>query len=169
MDAMTDANAIRRMMLVVERLESATEQQARQLAEGMRQMQAAQREMTAARQSEEAKLKQAMVALFQEQQQKTESALRPAIGKAWRALIVSAVGLVLLCFGFFLLLNHEYRRLQDARARADAAEVSAEVRQASQHVTITSCGGRPCVLLNTAAPVWKSKGRDYVLVDGKGE
>ena len=66
MDAMTDASAIRRMMLVVERLESATEQQARQVAEGMRQMQAAQRELTAARQSEEAKLKQAMVALFQE-------------------------------------------------------------------------------------------------------
>ena len=169
MDAMTDASAIRRMMLVVERLESATEQQARQQAEGMQQMLAAQRELTAARQGEEAKLKQAMVALFQEQQQKTESALRPAIGKAWRALIVSAAGLALLCFGFFLLLNHEYRRLQDARARADAAEASAEVRQASQHVTITSCGGRPCVLLDTATPVWKSKGRDYVLVDGKGE
>ena len=32
MDAMTDAKAARRMMLLVERLESATEQQARQLA-----------------------------------------------------------------------------------------------------------------------------------------
>ena len=25
------------------------------------------------------------------------------------------------------------------------------------------------MLLDTATPVWKSKGRDYVLVDGKGE
>lgn len=132
-------------------------------------MQAAQRDLTAARQGEKAKLKQAMVALFQEQQQKIESALRPGIGKVWRGFIAMAAGLALLFFGFFLLLNHEYRRLQDARARADAAEVSAAVRQASQHVTITSCGGRPCVLLDTAAPLWKSKGRDYVLVDGKGE
>lgn len=132
-------------------------------------MQAVQGDLTAARQGEEAKLKQAMVALFQEQQQKTESALRPAIGKVWRGFIAMAAGLALLFFGFFLLLNHEYRRLQDARARADAAEVSAAVRQASQHVTITSCGGRPCVLLDTAAPLWKSKGRDYVLVDGQGE
>jgi len=82
-------------------------------------------------------------------------------------LIAIAVGFALLYIGFLLLLNHEHQRLKVAQARADAAEVSAEVRQASQHVEITSCGGRPCIRIDKNTPTWKSGGRDYILVDGE--
>lgn len=165
---MNDMDATRRLMMAVERLEDAAGEQARQVAEGLQQMQAAQAELAAAREAEEAKLKQAMVRLFQDQQQKTEAALRPVIGRAWRGLIVVAAGFTLLYLGLVLLLNHEYRRLKDAEARADAAEVSAEVRQAAQHIEVTSCGGRPCIRLDKNSPTWKSKGNEYILVDGEG-
>jgi len=166
---MDDPHAIRRLMMAIDRLEDAADrqaQQARQVAEALQQVQAAQVELVAVRQAEEAKFKQAMVRLFQDQQQKTEVALRPVIGKAWRGLIAVAAGFALLYLGFLLLLNHQYQRLQDARAKADAAEVSAEVRQASQHVEITSCGGRPCIRIDKDSPTWKSKGREYILVYG---
>lgn len=169
---MNDTDAIRRLMMAVERLEDAAgkqTEQARRVTEGLQQVQVAQAELATAREAEEAKLKQAMARLFQDQQQKTEAALRPVIGKAWRGLIAVAAGFALLYLGFLLLLNHEYQRLMDAQARADAAEVSAEVRQASQHVEITSCGGRPCIQLDKDAPTWKSKGKEYILVDGSGE
>jgi len=84
---MKDMDSMRRLMVAVERLEDAADKQARQsreLSEGLHEVQAAQAGLGAARQSEEAKLRQAMVALFQEQQQKTETALRPVVGKAWR-------------------------------------------------------------------------------------
>lgn len=164
---MNDTDAVQRLMVAIERLEEAARKQtqhAQQAAEGLQQAQA---ELGAARQAEEAKFKQAMVSLFQDQQQKTEAALRPVIGKAWRGLIAVAVGFALLYLGFVLLLNHAYLRLKDAQARADAAEVSAEVRQASRHVEITSCGGRPCIRIDKETPTWKSRGKEYVLVDGK--
>jgi hypothetical protein len=167
---MNDTNAIHRLMMAVNRLDetaSKQEQLARQVGEGLRQAQAAQAELGAARQAEEAKLKQAMVSLFQDQQQKTEVALRPVIGKAWGGLIALALGFVLVYLGLLLLLNREHQRLKDAQAKADAAEVSAEVRQASQHVEITSCGGRPCIRIDEDTPSWKSRGNEYILVDGK--
>lgn len=165
---MNDTDAIRRLMIAVERLEDAAgkqAQQAREVAEGLQKVRSAETELAAAREAEEAKLKQAMVRLFQDQQQRTEGALRPVIGRVWRDLIVVAAGFALVYLAFVLLLNHEYRRLKEAEARADAAEVSAEVRRASQHVEITSCGGRPCIRLDKDTPTWKSKGNEYVLVD----
>ena len=64
--------------------------------------------------------------------------------------------------------QHAHVRLQDAQARADAAEVSAEVQRAVRHVEISACGGRPCIRLDRDAPIWESRGRQYVLVDGGG-
>ena len=156
-------------MMAVERLEDAAAKQTRQMAEGLQQAQVANTELAAVREAEEAKLKQAMVRLFQDQQQKTEAALRPVIGKAWQGLIAVVAGFVLLYVGLLLLLRHEYQRLKDARAYADAAEVSAEVQQASRHVEITSCGGRPCILIDRDTPTWKSRGREYILVDGRSD
>ena len=164
---MNDTDAIRRLMMAVERLDAAADKQTRQMAEGLQQAQVANTELAAVREAEEAKLKQAMVRLFQDQQQKTEAALRPVIGKAWQGLVAVAAGFVLLYVGLLLLLHHEHQRLKDARALADAAEVSAEVQQASRHVEITSCGGRPCILIDRDTPTWKSRGREYILVDGR--
>ena len=164
---MNDTDAIRRLMMAVERLEDAADMQARQMAEGLQQAHVVNAELATVREAEEAKLKHAMIRLFQDQQQRTEVALRPVVGKAWRGLIVAAAGFALLYVGLLLLLRHEYQRLKDAQVRADAAEVSAEVRQASQHVEITSCGGRPCIALDLGTPTWKSRGKEYILVDGR--
>ena len=82
---MNDTDAIRRLMMAVQRLEDAADKQTRQMAEGLQQARMANAELAAVREAEEAKLKEAMVRLFQDQQQKTEAALRPVIGKAGRA------------------------------------------------------------------------------------
>lgn len=167
---MSDMDATRRLILAVERLENAAKdqaQQARHIAAGTQQLLAAQSGLGEARQVEETRFREAMVALFQEQQQRTEAALQPVVGKAWRGLIAVALGFALLYVGLLALLHHEYQRLKDAEAKADDAEVSAEIRQASRHVEINSCGGRPCIRIDKDAPVWKSRGSEYILVDGK--
>lgn len=169
---MSDTDAVRRLLLAVERLEASADtqaQQAREVARGLQQAHAAKLGLGSAREAEEAKLKQALVRLFQEQQHRMETALRPVTGRAWRGLIAVATGFALLYLGFFLLLGHEYGRLKDARERADAAEVSAEIRQASRHVEITSCGGRPCIRIDRHTPTWKGREGEYVLVDGATE
>ncbi len=164
---MNDTDSTRRLIVAVARLEETARQQEQQAVAGLQRMQAAQAELSTARQTEEAKFKLAMASLFRDQQHNTEAALRPVVGKAWRGLIAVAMGFVLLYVGFLLLLNHEYQRLKDAQARADAAEVSAEVQQASRHVEITSCGGRPCIRIDKDTPTWKTRGKEYILVDGK--
>lgn len=166
---MNDTDALQRLMLAVSRLESGTRQQmqqAQQVASGLQQLQAAQAELGSLRQVEEGHFRQAMVQLFEQQQRDTEAALRPVMAKAWWGLLTVAAGFVMLYAGAWLLLDHEYQRLKDAQARADAAQLSAEVRQASQHVEITSCGGHPCIRVDTNTPIWKSRGKEYILVDG---
>ena len=168
---MDDRDVIRRLMLAVERLERAADQQAaqaRQSAAALQRLQAAQGGLAATRGAEEAEWRQAMARLFEEQRRNTELALRPAVARAWRGLILSSAALALLAIGFALLLQHAHVRLQDAQAKADAAEVSAEVQRAVRHVEISACGGRPCIRLDRDAPIWESRGRQYVLVDGGG-
>lgn len=168
---MNDTDAIRRLMLAVERLERAADQhatQVRQATEELQRLQVAHAGLASTRDAEEAKSRQAMARLFQEQQRQMELALRPAVARAWRGMVLASAGLAALVLGFLLLLNHEYRRLRDAQARADAAEVSAEVQRAARHVEISACGGRPCIRLDPDAPTWTSQGREYVLVDGGG-
>ncbi|RMH89098.1 hypothetical protein EBB59_10915 [Lysobacter pythonis] len=129
------------------------------------QSQASQEALRLAREREEAQFKQAMVALFREHQQRMEAALRPAIVRGWQIVVAVAGVLALLLAGGMLLLKQTNDRLDAARARADAIEIKAEVLEASRHVEITSCGGRPCIRLDKDAPTWKSKGNEYILVD----
>lgn len=131
------------------------------------QAQNAQAAMQAAREQEEAKFKQAMVAQFQDQQQRLEAALRPKVAWAWKIIAVLAGFSVLLLMGYWLLLKQADARLRAAQARADAIEVKAEVLEASKHVEITSCGGRPCIRIDRDTPTWKSKGDEYILVDAR--
>ena len=131
------------------------------------QAQETQAAIRATREQEEARFRQSMFALFQEQQQRTEAALRPRITRAWQVLAALAGVGVLVFGGFLLLLHHANERLKAAQARVDATEVRAEVQEASRHVEITSCGGRPCIRIDKDTPRWKSAGSEYVLVDGK--
>ena len=48
--------------------------------------------------------------------------------------------------------------------RSEQAKVDAEVLEALQHVTITSCGGQPCIKLQDGLPRWE-KNDQYVLID----
>ena len=168
---MNDTDAIRRLMLAVERLERAADdqtEQARLAYEELQRAQAAQSALAAARDADEAAWRQTMHRLFEDQQHRTGLALRPAVLRAWRGLIASTAGIALLALALLLLLEHEYARLQDARAKADAAEVSAQVQAALRHVQISSCGGRPCVRLDRDTPTWTGGDGEYVLVDGSG-
>ncbi|WP_372390567.1 hypothetical protein ACCQ05_12380 [Xanthomonas sp. NCPPB 3582] len=135
------------------------------IAELQDQAKRAQVAMQAAREQEEAMFRQAMVALFREQQERMGEALQPRIAWAWKIMATLVVFFALLLAGFLLLLRQANDRLQAADARAAAAEVRAEVLQASRHVQITSCGGRPCIKLDKQAPTWKSKAGEYILVD----
>ncbi|PZO63362.1 MAG: hypothetical protein DI635_08815 [Pseudoxanthomonas suwonensis] len=127
----------------------------------------AQAALHTAREQEEARFRHAMVALFQEQQQRTQAALVPAIGRAWTWTGALALGALLLLggYGFLLMLTHQ--RVQAAQARAEAIELQAYVLAATRQVQITSCGGRPCIKLDADTPRWSSKRGQYVLVDGE--
>lgn len=169
-----DAQAMLQRILVsagtLEQLIAELRQQSQQAARLQRQLQQQVQEgqdtLRTARE-QEAKFKQAMVALFQEQQQRVEAAMRPAIFSAWQVFAALAGVFVLLFVGMLLLLHQGYERLEIAQARADAAEVKAEVQEASQHVEITSCGSRPCIRVDKDTPTWKSESGEYILVDGR--
>lgn len=171
-NAAIDSTAIRRLMVAVQRMEDAIQEQAqyaRQAAGLPQQAAAASAALGDARRHEEGLLKQGMAAMFADLQQKTEAAQRRSMARAWQVLGALGAVFLVLYLGMLLLLKHEYTRLQDARARADAAEVSAEVQRAWRHVEATSCGGRPCIRLDGGGERWTSGGRDYVLVDGGGK
>lgn len=164
--------AIRRLMLAVERLERAADEQAWQARLANEELRRAQAEHAAAneaRDAEQAALRQAMQRLFQEHRRQVALALRPVSVRAWRGLVVSTVGLGLLALAFLLLLDHESARLRDARAQADAAEVSAQVQAALAQVEISACGGRPCLRLDREAAVWAQGEAEYVLLDAAPE
>ena len=170
--AMADTDAIRRLMLAVERLERAADEQAAQARlanEAMQRAQAAATAAAASREAEQAAARQAMHRIFEEQQRQVALALRPAVVRAWRGVVVSAAGLGLLALAFLVLLDHEYARLREARAQADAAEVAAQVQAALAQVEISACGGRPCLRLDRQAPVWTRGGAEYVLLDAGSE
>ncbi len=72
--------------------------------------------------------------------------------------------LLLLIGGGFGLLWFEWQSYNEARARASAAQIDAETMQAYAQVGITSCGGRPCIRLDSKSPRWGDKG-EYVLLE----
>lgn len=78
-------------------------------------------------------------------------------------LAVSAATFFLIAGGAVVLWM-EWRAYGDARARAVAANVDAATYAAYAQVNMTSCGGRPCVRLDSKSPRWGDKGQ-YVLVD----
>lgn len=137
------------------------------IAELRSQSRETQAEIRATREQEEVQFRQAMVALFRDQQQRTEVALRPKVVLAWQ-IVAGLSGLwVLLFVGGLLLLKQANDRLQAAQARADAVEIRADVQAALQHVAINSCGGRPCIRIDKRTPTWRSGDNEYILVDGK--
>lgn len=72
--------------------------------------------------------------------------------------------MLLATAGGGVVLWMEKQAYDDARARTTAANVSAETAAAFAQVNMTSCGGRPCVRLDTRSPRWGDKGQ-YVLVE----
>lgn len=83
------------------------------------------------------------------------------LGMGWTALTCT-----LLATAGALLIGYEYRAYTDAKARADAARIRADVAEAYSRVGMTSCGGTPCVRLDAKAPRWGVNGQ-YVLVRTK--
>lgn len=80
---------------------------------------------------------------------------------------LAIMGAMLLAIvGGGVALWMEKQAYDDARARATAANVSAETAAAFAQINVTSCGGHPCVKLDTKSPRWGDKGQ-YVLVDIK--
>ena len=75
----------------------------------------------------------------------------------WKAMLALAVAAAVMLggSGYIAWLNLQ---------RAERAHVRAEVLEALQQVTITSCDGRPCLKLEDGTPRW-SGNSDYVLVD----
>ncbi|WP_369927204.1 hypothetical protein [Xanthomonas sp. NCPPB 2632] len=81
---------------------------------------------------------------------------------------LAIMGAMLLAIvGGGVALWMEKQAYDDARARTTAANVSAETAAAFAQVNMTSCGGHPCVKLDTKSPRWGDRGQ-YVLIDVKG-
>lgn len=139
------------------------------IADLRRQAQEMQIAIRTAREQEEAKFKHSMIAAFRDQQQLMEAALRPRTARAWQIVAGTSALLVLLFAGWMLLLKQANDRLSAAQARADAAEISADVQEALQRVEITSCGGQPCIRVDKGAPIWKSGKNEYILVGDAGK
>lgn len=75
----------------------------------------------------------------------------------WKSLGVLSAACLLLVAGSGYAAWHNVQR-------ADRAAVDAEVLEALQQVTITSCGGQPCIKLQDGLPRWQ-KNNQYVLID----
>jgi len=74
-----------------------------------------------------------------------------------KSLGALAVGCLLMVAGSSYVAWHNVQR-------SELAKVDAEVLEALQHVTITSCSGQPCIKLQDGLPRWP-KNDQYVLID----
>lgn len=84
---------------------------------------------------------------------------------ALRMRFLSWTSIASLCFAAALAIGGTAYIAWSNLQRAAQAQVRTEVLQALNHVTITSCDGRPCVKLEDGLQRW-SKNDEYVLVDG---
>lgn len=75
----------------------------------------------------------------------------------WKSLGVLSVACLALVAGSGYAAWHNVQR-------SERAKVDAEVLEALQQVTITSCGGQPCIKLQEGLPRWQ-KNDQYVLID----
>lgn len=79
----------------------------------------------------------------------------------WKSLGVLSVGCLALVAGSGYAAWYNVQR-------SERAKVDAEVLEALQQVTITSCGGQPCIKLQEGLPRWQ-KNDQYVLIDTSGK
>lgn len=97
--------------------------------------------------------------------EQTALAMSAAAHRKTLASFAAVVGAMLLLIGGgSLLLWFQWQTYSDARARTLAAQVDAQTMEAYARAHMTSCGGLPCVKLDTKSPRWGSKG-EYVLLD----
>ena len=82
----------------------------------------------------------------------------------WMAYGAIAGAIVLLLAGGGLMLWLESQSYNEARARTVAAQVDTETMEAFNQVGVTSCGGHPCLKLDTKSQRWGSKG-EYVMIN----
>ena len=82
----------------------------------------------------------------------------------WKLHAIAIVSTLILVAGGVMLIWQQTQLYQQARERAIAAAVDAEIAEAYRQANVTSCGGRPCVKLDAKARRWGQKG-DYVLLD----
>lgn len=95
-----------------------------------------------------------MVELWRMEQASAGQRVRVA---GWKSIASLAAAALLTVVATGYVAWHNTRR-------AERAHVEAEVLEALQKVTITSCGGTPCIKLEDGLPRW-SKNDEYVLVD----
>jgi len=158
---MQDADAmLNRMVLAAGRIDTLLDQLRKQVADSQAAIQAT-------REAQEARFQQTLARLFEQQQARMAATLRPQIAWAWKMLIATTAGIALLLAAGAALLRHSYQRVQAAEARATAAEIDAETREALRSVRISSCGGRPCILLDRDQPTWSSAQGEFVLLDDR--
>jgi len=102
--------------------------------------------------------------------QALEQAIASAIARLQRLIVMaySTVGcaMLLVIAGGALLLWHQDQSYEDARARTEAAQVSADNAALFAQVGVSSCGGQPCLKLNPKAPHWGAHG-EYVMLAPK--
>jgi hypothetical protein len=82
----------------------------------------------------------------------------------WLAYGAILGALVLLIAGGGLLMWWQTQAYNEARARTASAQVDAETMEAFNQVGVTSCGGHPCMKLDSKAQRWGDKG-EYVLIN----
>jgi hypothetical protein len=84
--------------------------------------------------------------------------------KIWMAYGAIVGAFILLIAGGGLLMWWQSQTYNEARARTAAAQVDAEMMEAFNQVGVTSCGGHPCMKLDSKAQRWGDKG-EYVLIN----
>lgn len=170
MDDRQTQSTLTRLMLATDAMHEVADTlqgQTGQVAEQLQRMQQEQLDLQRRREHEETKFREAMIALFREQQQQVRDALQPARRAVFTSLGVLAGTGLLLMLAFGLMLHHQYQRLREVEARTIDTHQNQQVQRAMQHVDITSCAGRPCIRLDPATPRWSSERGEFVLVDGK--
>lgn len=99
--------------------------------------------------------------------QTLDQAIQFAIAKLQRHIVsgyAAIVGaMVLVIFGGSILLWHQHQSYEEALARTEAANVSADTAELYAQVGVASCAGQPCLKLDMHSPRWGSHG-EYVLL-----
>lgn len=79
----------------------------------------------------------------------------------WNSIITVGAAALLAIAGSSFIVWDNARRIGRDR-------VQAEVLDALRHVTITSCGGQPCIRLADGQPRWEQN-PDYVIIDASAQ